>query len=436
MAATYLVQIRLGGDIKSRLREIIHDIADRFDVRTLTRSHYVPHVTLYGPFHTEEQTKVLARIRDTCYEYDMVPFRLDGFEHFDCETAYADVHSSRALRQLRSDLSDELQPITYGEQDYDHDHWFYFHSTIARDVGDKFDNIWEYVTSEYDLDYEGYVKRVSLIRNGGIVEEYSLPQGRFLSSSAATSKPGWERDNELIGRYRLPDDHDDLVASQPGFFKRWLTIPSDLKSPPLAKRRSSEFEDRPPRTFLSGDLHLNHENIIEYCDRPFRDQFEMNQRLVSNWNDTVAPQDTVIFVGDLAFYDGTITTRDWLDALNGEIIFIQGNHDDDDTFDYLDGYWLETERRRYYCSHRPENAPEDWDGWIIHGHKHNNDVEEFPFVNPEARRVNVAPELVGYAPLSVTTLETAIEAATSRIAALETDVRDIASDERFQAPNT
>jgi len=32
-------------------------------------------------------------------------------------------------------------------------------------------------------------------------------------------------------------------------------------------------------TFVVSDLHLNHDNIIEYCDRPFESVEEMNERL-------------------------------------------------------------------------------------------------------------------------------------------------------------
>jgi len=51
--------------------------------------------------------------------------------------------------------------------------------------------------------------------------------------------------------------------------------------------------------YLISDLHLDHENIIEYCSRPFEDVEEMNEVLVKNWNVTVDPDDEVIFGGDL-----------------------------------------------------------------------------------------------------------------------------------------
>jgi len=413
MADTYLVEIRFGKPIKDQLKRIIKDIADRFQERELVRRHYVPHVTLYGPFRTGEEKTVLARLRDICAQYDVIPLRVAGFDHFREETVYADIHSSHALRALRWELSQKLQPVTDGEKSWDRNRWFNFHSTVARNVDSQFDEIYSYVRSEYDLEYESYVKRINLIKNQSIVKEYSVPQGRFLSGDAATSPPGWKRDEKILARHGRPNDHDHLTPSQPGMVERYKTLLSDWRRSKPEPRRPDYFDNREPTTFISSDLHLNHGNIIDYCDRPFDSVHEMNQALVANWNDTVHPNDTVVFLGDLCFYYGTITTHDWLHALNGDIVYIRGNHDGAEAIDYEDHHILETDRRRYYCTHRPREIPEDWNGWVIHGHKHNNDVENYPLIDPDEKRINAVPELVDYTPWTIDRLEVAIEETTS-----------------------
>lgn len=410
MAASYLIEIRLGGEIKDRLRDVIREIADRFDERELVRSHYVPHITLYGPFRTSRESAVLDRLQNGCAEYDTVPFRIEGFDHFGRETIYADVHSSRPLRKLRWRLSRELQDVTTEEPDYDHNRWCKFHSTIARNVRERFDEIWDYVRQGEEIGYDGYVERVSLIRNGEILKEYTVPQGRFLGSEAATSKPAWERDQRLIERYGNERDHTGLVPSQPNRIeKNWTLFRDRLSFGEPGSRRDSEFESESPQRFVSGDLHLNHRNIIEYCDRPFDSVYEMNQQLVANWNDTVGPDDTVIFLGDLAFESDTLTVGDWLHALNGELVWVRGNHDRGGPIDLVDDYILETDLRRYYCAHRPEDVPGDWDGWALHGHVHNNDPQNHPFIDFEAQRINAAPELMGSTPRPIEALDVLIE---------------------------
>jgi len=39
--------------------------------------------------------------------------------------------------------------------------------------------------------------------------------------------------------------------------------------------------------YLVSDIHLDHDNIIDYCDRPFSSVEEMNETLVEHWNAVV-----------------------------------------------------------------------------------------------------------------------------------------------------
>lgn len=79
-----------------------------------------------------------------------------------------------------------------------------------------------------------------------------------------------------------------------------------------------------PDIWYTSDHHFDHRNIIKYCDRPFRDVDHMNEMLVKNHNDNVAPDDVVYFVGDLSL--GVRSLR-FVHRLNGRIIFLAGNHD-------------------------------------------------------------------------------------------------------------
>ena len=50
------------------------------------------------------------------------------------------------------------------------------------------------------------------------------------------------------------------------------------------------------KIFLISDLHLDHYNIIKYCNRPFSSVREMNYLIVNNWNTTVKDNDIVYFL--------------------------------------------------------------------------------------------------------------------------------------------
>lgn len=161
--------------------------------------------------------------------------------------------------------------------------------------------------------------------------------------------------------------------------------------------------------YLLSDLHLGHGNIIEYEDRPFTSESEMDTALIANWNAVVQPDDTVLYGGDLTLARES-KALEYLEQLNGEIHFIYGNHDKlprNEVIPLLDKQLVHTIRFSYdgfvfYYTHWPQNLPTvvaDERVWKIHGHVHGS--EEYPFIDQENRRVNVSVEKVNYKPISI-----------------------------------
>lgn len=78
--------------------------------------------------------------------------------------------------------------------------------------------------------------------------------------------------------------------------------------------------------WFTADTHFSHENIIRFCNRPFRDAAEMNEELIRRWNETVPPDGIVFHLGDFCLGNST----EWnsiLYRLHGKIYLILGNHD-------------------------------------------------------------------------------------------------------------
>jgi calcineurin-like phosphoesterase family protein len=157
--------------------------------------------------------------------------------------------------------------------------------------------------------------------------------------------------------------------------------------------------------YLIADLHLGHEAALEYADRPFASVAEMDERLVDGWNAVVEDDDEVLLLGDFAVPSEPTTVRRWLRRLRGEVVLVAGDHDAGArrcrAATVREASRFEAGGHRIRCVHDPEDAPADRDGWLVHGHHHDLRPEAFPFVDPEARRVNVSAELVGYEPLPV-----------------------------------
>lgn len=80
------------------------------------------------------------------------------------------------------------------------------------------------------------------------------------------------------------------------------------------------------QTFFTSDTHFDHKNIIQYCNRPFRNVEEMNLAMVEKWNSVISENDTVYHLGDFTLGDMRHFTR-WASKLNGNIRILPGSHD-------------------------------------------------------------------------------------------------------------
>jgi calcineurin-like phosphoesterase family protein len=147
--------------------------------------------------------------------------------------------------------------------------------------------------------------------------------------------------------------------------------------------------------YFISDLHLNHRNIIKYCNRPFNNVEEMNKTLILNWNNTVKKEDRVFFLGDFCL-GGKEAINEFSRQLNGKIIMIKGNHERSDNEIYTNSNFAVVSpfpilyNERIILSHKPiENL---LDGMInIHGHIHDLNYEDSAHHNVSVEHTNYKP---------------------------------------------
>jgi calcineurin-like phosphoesterase family protein len=214
--------------------------------------------------------------------------------------------------------------------------------------------------------------RLTLMKGESIFAEYDFLEKRWISGDYSHSSKSWQNTLALF--------------RQKSGFERLDPIPSN-----------------PDDIFLISDLHLGHANIIRYCSRPFlvSDVGEMDHVLIKNWNYTISPANSVYYLGDLRYGKDALPLFQSRKKLKGHITFIGGNHDDAELVP-VPSVTLEYGGFRFLLVHDPADAKPEFDGWVIHGHHHNNDLRQYPFINFEHRRINVSAEVVGYIPVSLT----------------------------------
>jgi calcineurin-like phosphoesterase family protein len=80
--------------------------------------------------------------------------------------------------------------------------------------------------------------------------------------------------------------------------------------------------------WFSSDFHFNHYNIItKFVFRPFRTVEEMNREIIARHNSRVKPDDNFFFLGDFKVTTQGQNFHELKKQLNGNHIFIRGNHD-------------------------------------------------------------------------------------------------------------
>ena len=71
---------------------------------------------------------------------------------------------------------------------------------------------------------------------------------------------------------------------------------------------------------MASDLHLNHWNIVKYCNRPFKSVGEMNDQIISNFNSVIQPEDTLYHLGDFCMGGNYEYVVSLMNRINGKKI--------------------------------------------------------------------------------------------------------------------
>ena len=131
--------------------------------------------------------------------------------------------------------------------------------------------------------------------------------------------------------------------------------------------------------WFTADCHFFHYNIIKYCNRPFNSMDEMNLVMIKNWNSRVKKEDTIFIVGDFIFTNSPggkpgegapINVPTFMALLNGNKIFIEGNHDKNNhTNSHIQKLVLDYGGRKLNLVHNPDHADYRYDINLT-GHVH------------------------------------------------------------------
>ncbi len=164
-------------------------------------------------------------------------------------------------------------------------------------------------------------------------------------------------------------------------------------------------------TYFTGCQHYSHYNIMRYCDRPFEDIISMNTSMIKNHNDKITDDDTVYNLGDFAFWSKSargngaeINPSEIIKQLNGNQIFIEGNHDRHGRNKLAtknEQIILNQRGIRIQLLHNPLYARIDYD-LILHSHVHKAwKIKELHYCGQTKLMINVGVDVNDFKPMKL-----------------------------------
>lgn len=175
----------------------------------------------------------------------------------------------------------------------------------------------------------------------------------------------------------------------------------------------------PEETWVIGDTHFGHNNIVGFCHRPE----DHEQVMIAEWRKEVPDDATVLHIGDLAYRNNGFFKHIIAKELTGaRKLLIRGNHDKHPRRFYSDagfdtvlpftihydsrvekGLWASVSFSHYPWNPAEEGEMSPWD-WRVHGHIHNNGYSRGPFAPFLKHHINVGVEQVKYRPVNLARL--------------------------------
>jgi calcineurin-like phosphoesterase family protein len=162
--------------------------------------------------------------------------------------------------------------------------------------------------------------------------------------------------------------------------------------------------------WFTSDHHFDHQKIISFAKRPYKDVEEMNEALIANYNEDVNEQDDVYILGDFSFHRNSDKglVEMLVHRLKGHKHFLVGNHDEKRHAPKANGWaWvghykrIKVDGQRIVLMHYPILS---WHGmhdgaWMLHGHSHGNLPKDM-----RSKRLDVGVDCWNYRPVNYDTV--------------------------------
>jgi 2'-5' RNA ligase len=195
----YLIDIRLMGPVKHQIYTLSDHLQEKFN---LGNKLVIPHITLAGPFSTDNEERLVEDFARICTSQTEIPkYEVGGYGFFDdTRVVFVTITPDETLKQFRYQLARAISPYcSLRNYDLDSADAFRFHATLAMKLDWlTFQRIKWYFRKQERVIYRHHPIRVTLLRNSRIIGEYDFIQKRMLTRAQALSRATMMRDFDIL----------------------------------------------------------------------------------------------------------------------------------------------------------------------------------------------------------------------------------------------
>ena len=188
--AEYRIEVKLTGYAREYTRRLLYATARRYNIRSFSKNQTLPSMVLYGPFKTDDPQAVAACLAEVAGKYDLVPYRLKGFNHFEVEKKwllfnqgmkgiYLDIEPSDTLRRLQEEIAEKLRPLTE-PSDYFSGIGSFGAEVDFKDIEGRFGEVLAYLKDHEEKNVSQRLVKITLTKNWKTLCEYDFLQKKLV----------------------------------------------------------------------------------------------------------------------------------------------------------------------------------------------------------------------------------------------------------------
>lgn len=141
----YVIHCLLKGDVETYQHKLVNEIYRNFGLKITKEENLSTHFTLKYCFETENIGEIEKIIQIFCKKHKKTPVQVGGIGSFPAKVVFINVKLSGEAKKVFSEFISELRKVKWMSwNEYDAEN-LHFHSTIAEECNEKFDNVLKFV---------------------------------------------------------------------------------------------------------------------------------------------------------------------------------------------------------------------------------------------------------------------------------------------------